>query len=398
MMLMVLTVSLWSFTWVWAAPATLQTALPAHIVISEFRLRGPSGGNDEFIELFNPTGAAVDIGGWKIARSNNAGTTATQIIVSANTVLQPGQHFLAVNTNASGPYSGAASGDQTYGTGIADDGGLALIDASGVIVDQVGLSIGSAYKEGTTLTPLTTNVDRGYTRALGGCSDSDDNAADFTLSAPSEPQNVASAFTPCDAPPTPSPTETETATPTDTPAPTHTETATPTETPMPTATATDTPTPSPTPLRTALIQGVIHLQGRARPLTAGSVTLSDDASRFSPVTVNFDSETGAFVAEVFVEDGGSTYILVATHRLYLSAQVNVTVMPGGTFDVGTATLRGGDADNNGVIEVNDLACIGGDFGGTPTNCDSDINGDGIVNILDLILGGGNFGLTSPQPW
>ena len=38
-------------------------------------------------------------------------------------------------------------GDLGYGTGITDDGGIAIFNASGTAVDQVGLSAGSAYKD-----------------------------------------------------------------------------------------------------------------------------------------------------------------------------------------------------------------------------------------------------------
>ena len=39
------------------AAAAAQTAAPGQLVISEFRLRGPNGGNDEFVEIYNNTGA-----------------------------------------------------------------------------------------------------------------------------------------------------------------------------------------------------------------------------------------------------------------------------------------------------------------------------------------------------
>jgi len=37
-----------------------------NIVISEFRTRGPNGGYDEFIEIFNPTNSQINIGNWEI--------------------------------------------------------------------------------------------------------------------------------------------------------------------------------------------------------------------------------------------------------------------------------------------------------------------------------------------
>src|SRR2546423_8765185 len=47
-------------------------AVSTNVVISEFRVRGPNGGNDEFVELYNLSGAPVAIGGWEIRGINNA--------------------------------------------------------------------------------------------------------------------------------------------------------------------------------------------------------------------------------------------------------------------------------------------------------------------------------------
>ena len=78
--------------------------------------------------------------------------SARGVTISAATILQPGQHFLATNSNTSGgPYSGSVTGDQTYATGITDDGGVALTMPDDTLVDAVGMSSGSAYKEGTVL-------------------------------------------------------------------------------------------------------------------------------------------------------------------------------------------------------------------------------------------------------
>ena len=176
---------------------TVTPARLNHVVISEFRTTGPKGGLDEFVELYNPTGAAVNIGGWLIKGSNSAGTTSTRATIKSGVILQPGQHYLVAGSG----YRGTVKANLTYSTGITDDGGIALTLANGTIIDQVGLSAGSAYKEGTVLAPLTTSTDRGYERKLGGssgsCVDADSNAADFTLKAPSAPQNLSSAAVLC---------------------------------------------------------------------------------------------------------------------------------------------------------------------------------------------------------
>src|SRR5512132_2805917 len=69
-------------------------AVSATVVISEFRVRGPNGGNDEFIELYNLSAAAVDIGGWKVNGSNAAGITGTRATITPGTVLPAGAHYL----------------------------------------------------------------------------------------------------------------------------------------------------------------------------------------------------------------------------------------------------------------------------------------------------------------
>ena len=130
------------------------------VVISEFRVRGPQGGNDEFIELFNAGSSPVAIGGWKINGSNNAGTTSTRVTISTGVTLNPGCFYLLTNTAASG-YSGAVTGDQNYTTAVTDDGGIGLLTAANAVVDAAGLSNGSAYKEGSPLASLgSSNLNR----------------------------------------------------------------------------------------------------------------------------------------------------------------------------------------------------------------------------------------------
>lgn len=177
-------------------PASLS-AISTTIVISEFRVRGPNGGSDEFVELYNASTSPVDISGWKLRGSNAAGTVGTRVTINAGVTLAPGCHYLLTNSSTSGgPYSGAVVGDQTYGTGITDDGGLAITMADDSIVDQVGLSNGSAFKEGAPLASLgSSNQNRSYERKPGGSAgsstDTDNNTSDFQLIGPSDPQKAS---------------------------------------------------------------------------------------------------------------------------------------------------------------------------------------------------------------
>lgn len=189
-----------------AAPDLVYPA--TSVVISEFRTQGPNGGNDEFIELYNPTSSSVNIGGWTINGSNNAGSTSIRATIPDATSLMPGQYFLIANTSANG-YSGTVPPDLQYSTGITNDGGIALLNGT-IIIDQVGMSGGSAYGEGTRLGTFN-NPAGSYERRIGGnngsCQDDDNNAADFTLVTPSNPQNLSSPIVSCGVPTvTPSPT------------------------------------------------------------------------------------------------------------------------------------------------------------------------------------------------
>ena len=182
----------------WAAllaVASVTGAQAADLSISQFRVRGPAGGNDEFIELFNGGRQALDLSGYKLNASNASGTTGTRLTLASGTSVPSGCYLLLTNGASSG-YSGSVAGDAKYSTGITDDGGLAILDGAGQVVDQVGLSAGSAYKAGTPLASLgSTNADKGYRRktdAAGLPQNSGDNQADFDVASPTTPHDSAS--------------------------------------------------------------------------------------------------------------------------------------------------------------------------------------------------------------
>ena len=151
--------------------------LPGEVVISEFRVRGQNGGNDEFIELYNRTTSVKVIGGLEIWGSTSAGVLTNKATVPGALLLKSGQYYLITNANnANGPYSGAVGGNLTFSSGIADNGGIAFNRALGTpIIDQVGMTncVG-CYFETAPVTSLgaTPNLDSGYERRAGGASDS----------------------------------------------------------------------------------------------------------------------------------------------------------------------------------------------------------------------------------
>jgi hypothetical protein len=193
--------------------AVAQTATAGQLVISEFRLRGPSGANDEFIEIYNASGAAHTVTaasgtGYGVAASD--GTTRCSI--PNGTVIPNRGHYLCVNSAA---YSlsnyggtGAAAGDATYTTDIPDNAGIALFNnntggASYSLANRLD-AVGSTseantlYKEGTGYPALTPfSIDYSFYRdncgkggsitTFGPCPsgglpvDTDNNASNFVF-------------------------------------------------------------------------------------------------------------------------------------------------------------------------------------------------------------------------
>jgi hypothetical protein len=153
----------------------------------------------------------------------------------------------------------------------------------------------------------------------------------------------------------------------------------------------------------ASVSGTVSLQGRNTPVNPGQVTLTDLGGNFGPYTTNFNATTGAYTFDnVEVLPGGSNYQIEALHGLYLSNRTSHLLQTSDNFSAPPTRLLGGDANNDGLIDLSDLTCVGGSFGGVPVPCgtagSSDINADGVVNILDLVLPGSNYGLTSPGTW
>jgi hypothetical protein len=147
----------------------------------------------------------------------------------------------------------------------------------------------------------------------------------------------------------------------------------------------------------------VYLQGRTTPTNAGQVSLTDLGGVFGPYTTSFNPVTGAFsFNHVKLMPGGSNYQVEAMHELYLMNRTSQNLKALEPFSAPPTRLLGGDANNDGLIDLSDLTCIGGSFGGAPVICgttgSSDINADGVINILDLVLVGSNYGLTSPGDW
>ncbi len=378
------------------------TSTPTHgpstgVVISEFRTRGLAGGNDEFIELYNLSNSPVNIGGWKISGSSGCGTAnSTRVTIAANLMHPSHSHFL--ETNSTG-YSGIVVGDQTYNSGITDNGGIALLDASNIIIDAVGMCTTTTYYEGTPLAPMTASVDQSYERlpggALGNGQDTNDNTADFFLNASSSnPQNLASppqppnpTDTPTPVPPTDTPTDTNTPVPTDTPTPV-----------PPTNTPTDTPTPQ------TIVQGHVTWEGRpAQPNALQalpiSLTLKSGATEVDYTGLTTDS-SGNFSVNVGALPGG-VYSWRVKGSKFLANSGSFALVTQTTNNVEMGLMLTGDCNNDNTVSIVDVGILRATFNkssGDPGYDDrADLNGDLTVNVSDYNLLRANFGRGGAPP-
>lgn len=153
---------------------------PVHLVIAAIQIAGPSSSND-FVKIYNPTGASVDMTGWKLRKKSQTGTDSSLKALGAGSVVLPGAYFIWANS--SGGFAQSIGADTSSTETLAANNSVALLDASGTIIDEVAWGIGTnQYVEGIAFAtnPIANQLLERNT--LGGAIiDTDDNATDFTL-------------------------------------------------------------------------------------------------------------------------------------------------------------------------------------------------------------------------
>ncbi|HEV2880956.1 MAG TPA: carboxypeptidase regulatory-like domain-containing protein [Pyrinomonadaceae bacterium] len=180
-------------------PPPAAAATQGRLIISEFRLRGATSADDEFIELYNNSDSPLTITttdgseGWAVT----GGDGNVRFIIPVNQTIPARGHYLATNSRgySLNNYGGtsAAVGDATYSVGFPDDSGLALFMTArpanysdATRLDSVGSTVESntLAREGVGLPTLSTAAGEfSYVRKLvsGTPQDTGDNAADFVL-------------------------------------------------------------------------------------------------------------------------------------------------------------------------------------------------------------------------
>jgi uncharacterized protein len=204
------------------------TATGAGVVISQVYGGGGNSGapyTHDFVEIFNRGDAPVDLGGLSIQYASatgtgNLGANAGQLTELPAVTLQPGQYYLVQQGAGAGngvplptpdlvdptPIAMAAGAGKVAladgTTSLGCNGGSTPCSAEQLarILDLVGYGNANFF-EGSGAAPTLSNTTAAF-RADDGCTDTDDNAADFTAAAPG-PRNTTSPRNPCagDQPP-----------------------------------------------------------------------------------------------------------------------------------------------------------------------------------------------------
>lgn len=177
------------------------------LIISEFRVRGPNGANDEFVELYNNSGADHTVTGGGTGYAVVASDGVARCVVPNGTVIPNRGHYLCVNSVgyslASYPAGNGttATGDATYTTDIPDNAGIAIFNTSvganftlANRLDAVGSTseANTLYKEGTGYPAITPfSIDYSFYRDTCGKSGSITTFGACPISTPKDTNNNA---------------------------------------------------------------------------------------------------------------------------------------------------------------------------------------------------------------
>src|SRR5712692_268957 len=176
------------------------------VVISQIYGGGGNSGatlKNDFIELFNRGSSTISVTGWSVQYTSAAGTTWSVTGLSGS--IAPGHHYLVQEAAGTGGTTNLPTPNATGTINMsATAGKVALVNGttalSGAcptgasIIDFVGFGSTTCF-EGTGSTPAPSNT-TAVLRAANGCTDSDNNATDFSTGTPN-PRNSGSPTNAC---------------------------------------------------------------------------------------------------------------------------------------------------------------------------------------------------------
>ena len=200
------------------------------VIINEAYLSGGSAGSaykNKFVELYNPTTAAISLEGTSIQYRSQSGTAdPTGVTALSGSIPAEGYYLVHGNSNsASSTSPELPAADATFTASFSGTNGTIFLanqataltaPATGsqvdnpLIIDMIGYGGSNTFETAAATAPSGNTDVKSLNRT--DFIDTDDNSADFTLSASITPMNSAS-----NAEQEPSPTPTETPAPTEAP-------------------------------------------------------------------------------------------------------------------------------------------------------------------------------------
>jgi len=208
---------------------SVQTAAAASsgIVISQVYGGGGNSGatlKNDFIELFNGGNSTVDISNWSVQYSSANGTSwqVTNLCAGGTCTIAPGHYFLIQEAQGSAGTTDLPTPDAVGTISMsATAAKVALVNSTTAlsascslgssVVDLIGYGSGASCFEGSGAASAPGNT-TAESRINNGCTDTDNNSADFVTGAPN-PRNSSAPPITCGVSPSPSPTPSPTATP-----------------------------------------------------------------------------------------------------------------------------------------------------------------------------------------
>ncbi|NOK33634.1 hypothetical protein HMI49_10530 [Corallococcus exercitus] len=196
----------------------VKAPLTNHVVISEFASKGPGATpstpnhSDEFIELYNPTNAAVNLTGWKIQYKSDTGNAYATLATLGTVSIAAHGYYLIANTG----YVGTVTPNATYTSVTAHTAGhirigpgtlgTAVTDAA--TVDKLAWGTTANSPEGSAPAAFVSDPAGSLERKAvststaasmaagdslrGNGLDTNQNGTDFVIRTTRDPQNASS--------------------------------------------------------------------------------------------------------------------------------------------------------------------------------------------------------------
>ncbi|HEX3772723.1 MAG TPA: lamin tail domain-containing protein [Polyangiaceae bacterium] len=179
------------------------------LVISQVYGGGGNSGatyENDFIEIFNRSASSVSVANWSVQYASATGSSWS--VTDLSGTIAPGHYYLVEEAAGSGGTKALPTPDATGTIAMsATSGKVALVNSrtaltcgtscvpSASIVDFVGYGSSASSFEGSGPTATLSNTTAAL-RAGAGCTDTDNNAADFTATS-AAPRNSSTAGHAC---------------------------------------------------------------------------------------------------------------------------------------------------------------------------------------------------------